>query len=955
MTFDITIIITVYNNESSIQQTVDSVLAQTFLPRQLIVVDDGSTDGTEAILAAYSDKIEYIWQEKGGKVAARNRGLWLAQHEFVLFLDAGDWVLPSKLQQQTAVLQLHPSLSFVISNWQRAEPPDLDWWLRLRPFPLGTILFRRLWLNSVAGFSAAAGLAQANDLMLRLCLAGATGAWLDQPTISQQEPNLKMHLQHAEATMDVLDNFFSRPELPDGLKAQQNQIYFEVTLRLAWALFEQDDVKTAVTYLQQNMVLDDPLAQLSPENRITAWLFHFEQWRQENCRSSAIFSTLWPHFEAVAPGVLQWPDLHRLANYWLADQPEAIRSAFSSRQLWQIFKLGLTWEPQDESLTAEDGLTWWAAVWRQFCQHPIEDSVADWTHFSALDQFRFLQLVRFGLAVAPEGMTTARLSLLWREAQMHGLLTEPDFTEFDFFAALTVGSEWRPRSLGEGAVRQPKVSVIIPVYNGARYIAETVTSVLNQTYTDFELIVVDDGSTDETVPRLRPFHGQIRLIQQENKGVSAARNHGLKLALGDFVLFVDGDDCLLPEKLTKQVACLQENHLLGAVHSGWQLVDEYGRSLRNITPWHNAPDLTLQDWLRWKPVFLGAMLFRRRWLCSIDGFDTNFRQAEDTDFLLRLSLAGCPMIWLKEITIQYRQHGNSVTQNGQQQAEDLSGVINNFFENEKLPTPIQQIEGKIRQHTFIWLVWQLYRTNYHEDIVFYLQESAQRMGHVETAVIVQSWLVQLVEYAWDEGFPLTQLTEFFPHIQRALQLKDAAWYPLEKLLQWWLVQWEYLNQGHWENLAQIQQIVYSGLLLQQAGHVSLALEWVEWWLTVWRFFLNSEESVANQGIQKFTGKSTHEIIKLAQASILHQPNCASVSQIATFWAKAQADGLIPMEERHKISTLYLTYFGQAFLGKRWKDAAIGLVRALGHSWHPQGMRAWWQFMVQGMHYFKNGR
>jgi hypothetical protein len=313
------------------------------------------------------------------------------------------------------------------------------------------------------------------------------------------------------------------------------------------------------------------------------------------------------------------------------------------------------------------------------------------------------------------------------------------------------------------------------------------------------------------------------------------------------------------------------------------------------------------------------------------------------------------MIWLKETTVYYRQHGAGVTQNGRRQAIDLMRTLNAFFENKKLPAHIQQIEPTVRQHTLVWLVWQLYRTGYLQEMVLYLQEAAQ-VANQPPIVTAQSWLVQFASYAWEEGEDLTRLTAMFPYFKKALLVEGAAWRQLEGSLNWWITEWEQLHQVHWGDLAQIQKVVYSGLHLEQAGHVPSALEWVEWRLTVWRFFLLGQEDLGAQGLPMFKDKSSAEIIKLAQASILESPNDLSVNQILAFWIKAQAAGLIKTEERYKITALYLTYFGQALLGKRRSQAWQGLGRALRYSWHPQGMRAWRQFVTQGIRYFRhNGR
>ncbi|MFS8117396.1 MAG: glycosyltransferase family 2 protein, partial [Microcoleus sp.] len=122
------------------------------------------------------------------------------------------------------------------------------------------------------------------------------------------------------------------------------------------------------------------------------------------------------------------------------------------------------------------------------------------------------------------------------------------------------------------ATHAPQVSVIIPAYNGDRYIVQAVESVFAQTYTNWEIIVVDDGSTDETHQVLQPYLDKIRYIYQENRGVAAARNRGIQEAKGEFIAFLDQDDFFLPDKLAAQIALFRQQPSLGIVNSGWRLV-----------------------------------------------------------------------------------------------------------------------------------------------------------------------------------------------------------------------------------------------------------------------------------------------------------------------------------------------------------------------------------------------
>jgi glycosyltransferase involved in cell wall biosynthesis len=109
------------------------------------------------------------------------------------------------------------------------------------------------------------------------------------------------------------------------------------------------------------------------------------------------------------------------------------------------------------------------------------------------------------------------------------------------------------------ATQTPQVSVIIPAYNGDRYIVQAVESVLGQTFTDLEIIVVDDGSSDRTYQVLQPYLDRISYIYQENQGVAAARNRGIKEAKGDLIAFLDQDDFFLSDKLASQVALFRSS------------------------------------------------------------------------------------------------------------------------------------------------------------------------------------------------------------------------------------------------------------------------------------------------------------------------------------------------------------------------------------------------------------
>src|SRR5258706_9894136 len=130
-------------------------------------------------------------------------------------------------------------------------------------------------------------------------------------------------------------------------------------------------------------------------------------------------------------------------------------------------------------------------------------------------------------------------------------------------------------SLDAGGAK-PLVSVIIPTFNNAPYLVESLNSVLNQSFRNFEVLVIDDGSTDNTAEVLQPYSASIRYIRQNNGGPSSARNRGLKEALGQFIAFQDSDDIWLADKLLFQMECFNQHPEVGVVFTGSKRFDADG-------------------------------------------------------------------------------------------------------------------------------------------------------------------------------------------------------------------------------------------------------------------------------------------------------------------------------------------------------------------------------------------
>ncbi|NJO41671.1 MAG: glycosyltransferase [Cyanobacteria bacterium CRU_2_1] len=315
-----------------------------------------------------------------------------------------------------------------------------------------------------------------------------------------------------------------------------------------------------------------------------------------------------------------------------------------------------------------------------------------------------------------------------------------------------------------------RVSVIIPTYNGDRFIAEAIESVLNQTYSNWELILIDDGSTDTTRSIIQSFCSlkSIRYFFQTNHGVGAARNRGIEQAQGDLIAFLDQDDYFSPEKLAVQVARLAAQPELGMVSSGWQIVNEQGQPVSVVQPWQGLPTLELKEWVRWKPVFLGAMLFRKEWL-ERSTFNPDWQQTGDVALVLRLALMGCKAAWVKQAIVGYRQHANNVSRHALQQAAELEVVLDQFFAQPDLPDAIRRLEPESRYQSLVWSAWRLYHNSYPTEMAVYLSKSANYWMGARTEMLLD-WIDQFKTYATEYGneldvFSLTQSKEWQSLIQ----------------------------------------------------------------------------------------------------------------------------------------------------------------------------------------------
>jgi len=208
----------------------------------------------------------------------------------------------------------------------------------------------------------------------------------------------------------------------------------------------------------------------------------------------------------------------------------------------------------------------------------------------------------------------------------------------------------------------PLVSIIIPTYNRASIILTAVASVEQQTFTDYEIIVVDDGGSDDTRGLLESRHNDkiIYLRKETNQGLAAARNTGMQAARGEYLAFLDDDDAWLPEKLALQIPILQQNPATGMVHCGYTEIDEHGRVLRRVQP--DKKGRVYHRLLYYNNIVLSGVVVRKGLAARVGCFDENLSGCADWDLWLRIARC-CDIDFVDAPLVTYRIHSDNMHKN----------------------------------------------------------------------------------------------------------------------------------------------------------------------------------------------------------------------------------------------------------------------------------------------------
>ena len=228
----------------------------------------------------------------------------------------------------------------------------------------------------------------------------------------------------------------------------------------------------------------------------------------------------------------------------------------------------------------------------------------------------------------------------------------------------------------------PTVSVIIPVFNKAEWVEETLMSVLDQSYKDWEAIIIDDGSTDNSLQVIGKFienhPGSWTLISQNNQGQCRTRNTGIQKSSGEYIAFLDGDDCWALNKLEVQVAMLNSNPKASLVLCPYEIYENKSSRWNTRLVLHSNSKKMLKNWLNLRGYGGGTEstgLVRRNLLLAAGGFDTNLSTSAGLDLSLRLSELGT-ILFANNTHMKYRIHTGQWHADLSVLAKDLESLRN---------------------------------------------------------------------------------------------------------------------------------------------------------------------------------------------------------------------------------------------------------------------------------------
>lgn len=252
---------------------------------------------------------------------------------------------------------------------------------------------------------------------------------------------------------------------------------------------------------------------------------------------------------------------------------------------------------------------------------------------------------------------------------------------------------------------QPRVSVVIPAYNQADFIGKSIQSVLSQTYTDFEIIIVNDASSDRTTEVIKQFKNpRLQYIEhEENRGLPATRNSGMRASAGEYIALLDADDFFHPEKLQTHVEFLNSHPDVGVSYNPRFDLNHSAETVRGL--WRPPRSVGLRDFVLGFPFSPSDMVIRKEWALQVDFFDeTLVNGGEDTDLPCRLALSGCKFASVDRALNYRRYHSGKPRKNLPGRLDDVVRALNRTYDDPRCPPEILSLrDSAIKHHLMVLL------------------------------------------------------------------------------------------------------------------------------------------------------------------------------------------------------------------------------------------------------------
>ncbi len=280
---------------------------------------------------------------------------------------------------------------------------------------------------------------------------------------------------------------------------------------------------------------------------------------------------------------------------------------------------------------------------------------------------------------------------------------------------------------------KPTVAVIMPAYNSAHYISEAIKSVIGQTMPDFELVVVDDGSTDHTADVVRRYLGdrRVRLLSQENAGPSIARNRGIAATNSRFISLIDSDDKYEPEYLAKMTGALEANPEMAFYCCDAMLFGDTETVGLRVYGEKRGYPLTLKTVLSRDFQVHGSTTIRRKWVEKIGGYNPERRSAEDLDLWVRMLCEGARGDYLNKPLIWYRRREGSLSTDTRLLHDSEIALYTDVLSRKpsaEIEAICQSSIARSRHHRAIFLAKSALRSRRYRDFIAASSE-ARRYGN----------------------------------------------------------------------------------------------------------------------------------------------------------------------------------------------------------------------------------